>query len=151
MEGLVENNIGFRKKFIYVVGGMFLGVMVTILSIGFNTDWFRPEKIYHIKFTQGFNLHPASEVRMLNTLIGKVVKTQISRGVDELQVIITIKVLAEYTDLIRQDSLAEVQFASLVQNSPYLSITPGSLAYPIILESGTIPSLEANTHSSTSK
>jgi phospholipid/cholesterol/gamma-HCH transport system substrate-binding protein len=119
---------------------VFLGAKVTLLVIAYGKGWFQAQNTYQIKFNQGYNLHSGSDVRMFNTEIGKVVKAQISRGTDENQVIITIKVLAEYADLIRQDSVAEVQSTSLFLGSEYLTITPGSRAYPLIEEMGTIPS-----------
>ncbi len=54
---------------------------------------------------------------------------------------VTIKVYKEYTDLIRQDSVAEVVSPTII-GSEYLEISPGSSGYPKIEAYGTIPSRE---------
>lgn len=131
------------------LAGLFLFLMLLIalavlLAIGLGKAWFEPKRTYLVKFKQGYNLQEGSAVKMFNTEIGKVADLRISRVMDENQVVITIKVLAEYADLIRQDSVAEVQTPGLF-GSEYLAISPGSSGYPPIAEYGTIPSQERKT------
>ncbi|MEW6386783.1 MAG: MlaD family protein [Thermodesulfobacteriota bacterium] len=117
---------------------------VTMLVIAQGKGWFLSQKTYLIKFKQGYNLRQGSLVKMFNTEIGKVTKMRISRVMDENQVEITIKVLAEYADLIRQDSVAEVVSPTLI-GSEYVEISPGSSGYPPIEPYGTIPSQARRT------
>ncbi|MBW1916585.1 MAG: MCE family protein [Deltaproteobacteria bacterium] len=126
---------------------LFLMLLVTVaalLAIGQGKAWFKSQQTYLVKFKQGYNLTPGSAVKMFNTEIGKVTDLHISRIMDQTQVVITIKVLAEYADLIRQDSVAEVQSPGLF-GSEYLEISPGSSGYPPVAEYGTIPSQERKT------
>ena len=128
-----EKLVGFFTLLMIVV------TAVTLLIIGQGKGWFRSEKTYLIKFKQGYNLRQGSLVKMFNTEIGKVAKMRISRVMDENQVEITIKVMVDYADLIRQDSLAEVVSPTLI-GSEYVEISPGSYGYPPIPDYGTIPS-----------
>ncbi|MFP3867734.1 MAG: MlaD family protein [Desulfobacteraceae bacterium] len=131
------------------LAGLFLFLIVLIamaalLAIGQGKAWFKPQRTYLVKFKQGYNLTPGSAVKMFNAEIGKITDLRISRAMEESQVVITVKVLAEYADLIRQDSVAEVQSPGLF-GSEYLEISPGSSGYPPIAEYGTIPSQEHKT------
>jgi len=113
--------------------------LVALLVIGQGKAWFKAQRTYLVKFPQGYNLVQGAAVKMFNAEVGKVTKIHISRVRDENQVEFTIQVLAEYADLIRQDSVAEVQSPTLL-GSEYISISPGSSGYPPIAAHGTIPS-----------
>ena len=110
--------------------GLFLLVMVlvtkiTLLVIAQGKGWFQSHKTYLVKFKQGYNLRQGSLVKMFNTEIGKVYKMRIVREEGENQVEVTIKVLTEYADLIRKDSIAEVVSPTII-GSEYLEISAGS-------------------------
>jgi len=136
----MEEDFSLREKLVgFFILVMIIITMVTLLVIGQGKGWFQSQKTYLIKFKQGHNLRQGSLVKMFNTEIGKITNMRISRVMDENQVDITIKVLAEYGDLIRQDSIAEVVSPTLI-GSEYVEISPGSSGYPPIQEYGTIPS-----------
>lgn len=129
-----------REKLVgFFLLAMIIITMVTLLVIAQGKGWFQPQKTFLIKFKQGYNLRQGSLVKMFNTEIGKVTGMRVSRVMDENQVEITVKVLAEYGDLIRQDSIAEVVSPTLI-GSEYVEISPGSSGYPPIQDYGTIPS-----------
>lgn len=133
---------GFTRR--EKLAGFFLLVMVlvtkvTLLVIAQGKGWFLSQQTYLIRFKQGYNLRQGSLVKMFNTEAGKVTNMRISRVMDENQVEVTIKVLTEYTDLIRQDSVAEVVSPTII-GSEYIDVSPGSSGYPKIEEYGTIPS-----------
>jgi phospholipid/cholesterol/gamma-HCH transport system substrate-binding protein len=121
-----------------------MGILLTLLVIAHGKGWFVSYNTYLLKFKQGYNLSPGSLVKMFNTEIGKVSKMRISRVMDENLVEITIEVLTEYSDLIRQDSVAEVVSPTLI-GSEYVEISPGSKGYPPIQKYGTIPSRTRKT------
>ncbi|MDD3580998.1 MAG: MlaD family protein [Desulfobacca sp.] len=127
---------------------LFLTLLIAVaalLVIGQGKAWFKSQRTYLVKFRQGYNLQPGSSVKMFNTEIGKVTDLRINRLTDRLEVVVTIRVLAEYADLICQDSVAEVQSPTLF-GSEYLEISPGSPGKkPLIAEYGTIPSKEHKT------
>ncbi len=136
----MEEGFTRREKLV----GLFLLVMViitkvTLLVIAQGKGWFLPQKTYQIIFKEGYNLHQGSLVKMYNTEIGKVYRMRIVRVADEPQVEVTIRVLKEYTDLICQDSVAEVVSPTFI-GSEYLKINPGSKGYPRIEDGGQIPS-----------
>ncbi|AEB09429.1 MlaD family protein [Desulfobacca acetoxidans] len=117
---------------------LIVGVSLVLL-IGLGKGWFQRQQTYQVKFPQSYNLQPGSAVKMFNTEIGKVTRLRISRLRDENQVVITIRVDAEYSDLIRLDSIAEVESPTIL-GSEFLSISPGTYGYPPIEAYGTIPS-----------
>ena len=136
----MEEGFTRREKLVgFFLLAMIIVTMVTLLVIAQGKGWFQPQKTFLIKFKQGYNLRQGSLVKMFNTEIGKVTAMRVSRVMDENQVEITIKVLAEYGDLIRQDSIAEVVSPTLI-GSEYVEISPGSSGYPPIQDYGTIPS-----------
>ena len=129
--------------------GLFLLVMViitkvTLLVLAQGKGWFASQRTYNLRFKQGYNLKPGSLVKMFNTEIGKVSAMRISRMMDENQVEVTIKILTEYADLVRQDSVGEVVSPTLI-GSEFVDISPGSSGYPPIPEYGTIPSRARKT------
>lgn len=135
---------GFTRKEKLV--GAFLLVLViftmgTLLLIAQGKGLFVPETTFLVKFKQGYNLHPGSLVKMFNAEIGKVSDMRITTTGGLPQVQVNIKVYTEYTNLIRQDSVAEVVSPTII-GSEYLEISPGSSGYPKIEAYGTIPSRE---------
>jgi phospholipid/cholesterol/gamma-HCH transport system substrate-binding protein len=135
---------GFTRKEKLV--GAFLLVLVvftmgTLLLIAQGKGLFVSETTFLVKFKQGYNLHPGSLVKMFNAETGKVTDMRITTTGGLPQVQVTIKVYTEYTDLIRQDSVAEVVSPTII-GSEYLEINPGSSGYPKIEPYGTIPSRE---------
>ncbi|MHB9075109.1 MAG: MlaD family protein [Desulfobaccales bacterium] len=135
---------GFTRKEKLV--GAFLLVLViftmgTLLLIAQGKGLFVPETTFLVKFKQGYNLHPGSLVKMFNAEIGKVSDMRITTTGGLPQVQVNIKVYTEYTNLIHQDSVAEVVSPTII-GSEYLEISPGSSGYPKIEAYGTIPSRE---------
>lgn len=133
---------GFTRK--EKLAGLFLLMVVlitkvTLLVVAQGKGWFQSQRVYLVRFKQGYNLHPGSLVKMFNTEAGKVANMRLSRVMDETQVEVTVKVLTEYADLIRQDSVAEVVSPTFI-GSEYIDISPGSSGYPQIEEYGVIPS-----------
>ncbi len=76
---------------------------------------------------------------MFNTEIGTVTRLRIIRVGDKNQVEVTIRVNAKYSDLIRLDSVAQVESPTIL-GSEFLSISPGTYGYPPVEPYGTIPS-----------
>jgi len=135
---------GFSRKE-QLAGGFLLVLIiftvVTLLVIAQSKGWFQTQNTYLIKFRQGYNLHQGSLVKMFNTEIGKVALLNITQATERPQVEVTIKVNAEYANLIRQDSVAEVVSPTLI-GSEYVEISPGTPGYPRIEPHGDIPSRE---------
>jgi ABC-type transporter Mla subunit MlaD len=135
----VQGGFTRREK---LVGLIFLLVLIitkaTLLIMTQGKGWFVSQRTYLMRFNQGHGLQQGSPVRMLNTEIGKVSSMRLSRGGEENQVEITVRVLAEYGKFICQDSEAEVAGYSLLE-SKYLEISPGSPDSPPLPENGTIP------------
>jgi phospholipid/cholesterol/gamma-HCH transport system substrate-binding protein len=135
---------GFTRKEKLV--GAFLLVLVIftmgiLLLIAQGKGLFVSETTFLVKFKQGYNLHPGSLVKMFNAEIGKVSDMRITTSGGLPQVQVNIKVYTEYTNLIRQDSVAEVVSPTII-GSEYVEISPGSSGYPKIEAYGTIPSRE---------
>jgi phospholipid/cholesterol/gamma-HCH transport system substrate-binding protein len=135
---------GFSRKE-QLAGGFLLVLIiftvVVLLVIAQAKGWFQTQNTYLIKFRQGYNLHQGSLVKMFNTEIGKVALLNITQATERPQVEVTIKVNAEYANLIRQDSVAEVVSPTLI-GSEYVEISPGTPGYPRIEPHGDIPSRE---------
>lgn len=135
---------GFSRKE-QLAGGFLLVLIiftvVTLLVIAQAKGWFQTQNAYRIKFRQGYNLHQGSLVKMFNAEVGKVALLSITQTTERPQVEVTIKVNAEYANLIRQDSVAEVVSPTLI-GSEYVEISPGSSGYPRIEPHGDIPSRE---------
>lgn len=131
------------------LGGFFLllsllSAAVMILVIGQGRGWFARHHVYLVRLPQSYNLQPGAAVRMFNTDIGKVTNLRIARLREENQVVVTLLVKAEYSDLIRLDSVAVVESPTIL-GSEYLSISPGTYGYPPIEPYGTIPSRAKKT------
>ena len=135
---------GFTRRE-QLAGGFLLVLIiftvVTLLVIAQGKGWFQSQNTYLIKFRQGYNLHQGSLVKMFNAEIGKVTILGIIQTMGYPQVEVTLKVNAEYANLIRQDSVAEVVSPTLI-GSEYVDISPGTSGYPKIEPYGTIPSRE---------
>jgi phospholipid/cholesterol/gamma-HCH transport system substrate-binding protein len=116
-----------------------LGAVAGILLVGQGKGWFQKTQTYITNFPQSYNLQPGAAVKMFNTEIGTVTRLRIIRIKDENQVEVTLRVNASYTDLIRLDSVAQVESPTIL-GSEYLSISPGTYGYPPIAAYGTIPS-----------
>lgn len=110
-----------------------------ILLIGQGKGWFQKTQTYLVNFPQSYNLQQGAAVKMFNTEIGTVTRLRIMRIRDENQVEVTLRVNAKYTDLIRLDSVAQVESPTIL-GSEFLSISPGTYGYPPIEPYGTIPS-----------
>jgi len=135
----VQEGFTRREK---LVGLIFLLAViitkVTLLIMTQGKGWFVSQRTYLMRFNQGHGLMQGSPVRMLNTEIGKVSSMRLSRGSEENQVEITVRVLAEYGKFICQDSDAAVAGYSLLE-SKYVEISPGSPDSPPLAEYGAIP------------
>ena len=86
-----------------------LGGLGAILLIGQGKGWFQKSQTYLAIFPQSYNLQQGAAVKMFNTDIGPVTRLRIVRVKDENQVEVTIRVNAKYSDLIRLDSVAQVE------------------------------------------
>jgi phospholipid/cholesterol/gamma-HCH transport system substrate-binding protein len=121
---------------------LFLAILAgigAILLVGQGKGWFQPTQTYLVYFPQSYNLQQGAAVRMFNTNIGTVTRLRIIRSRDEHQVEVTIRVNARYRDLIRLDSVAQVESPTIL-GSEFLSISPGTYGYPPIEAYGAIPS-----------
>jgi phospholipid/cholesterol/gamma-HCH transport system substrate-binding protein len=116
-----------------------LGTIGGILLVGQGKGWFQQTQTYITNFPQSYNLQPGAAVKMFNTEIGSVTRLRIVRIRDENQVEVTLRVNAKYSDLIRLDSVAQVESPTIL-GSEYLSISPGTYGYPPVEPYGTIPS-----------
>ncbi len=116
-----------------------LGGIAFVLLIGQGKGWFQRTQTYLVKFPQSYNLEQGASVRMFNTEIGTVTRLRIVRVKNDNQVEVTIRVNQDYSDLIRGDSFAQVESPTIL-GSEFLSIAPGTYAYPPIPPFGTIPS-----------
>ena len=116
-----------------------LGAVGGILLVGQGKGWFQKTQTYITNFPQSYNLQPGAAVKMFNTEIGTVTRLRIIRIKDENQVEVTLRVNARYSDLIRLDSVAQVESPTIL-GSEYLSISSGTYGYPPIESHGTIPS-----------
>jgi phospholipid/cholesterol/gamma-HCH transport system substrate-binding protein len=116
-----------------------LGGLGAILLIGQGKGWFQKSQTYLVNFPQSYNLQQGAAVKMFNTDIGTVTRLRIVRVKDENQVEVTLRVNAKYSDLIRLDSVAQVESPTIL-GSEFLSISAGTYGYPPIAPYGTIPS-----------
>jgi len=116
-----------------------LGGIVFLLLVGQGKGWFQKTQTFLVRFPQSYNLEPGAAVKMFNTEIGTVSRLRIVRVKDDNQVEVTIRVYNDYVHLIRGNSVAQVESPTIL-GSEYLSISPGSYAYPPIPPFGTIPS-----------
>lgn len=126
------------------LGGFFLflailGLVGSILLVAQGKGWFQKTQTYLVNFPQSYNLQQGAAVKMFNTGIGTVTRLRILRVRDENQVEVTLRVNAKYSDLIRLDSVAQVESPTIL-GSEYLSISAGTYGYPPIEPYGTIPS-----------
>ncbi|MGQ9921164.1 MAG: MlaD family protein [Desulfobacca sp.] len=116
-----------------------LGGITSLLLIGQGKGWFRKTQTFLVRFPQSYNLEPGAAVKMFNTEIGTVSRLRIVRVKDDHQVEVTIRINNDYVHLIRGNSVAQVESPTIL-GSEFLSISPGSYAYPLIPPYGTIPS-----------
>ena len=116
-----------------------LGGVGAILLVGQGKGWFQKTHSYLVNFPQSYNLQQGAAVKMFNTEIGSVTRLRIMRIRDENQVEVTLRVNAKYSDLIRLDSVAQVESPTIL-GSEFLSISAGTYGYPPVEPYGTIPS-----------
>ena len=116
-----------------------LGGVGAILLIGQGKGWIQTSQYYLVNFPQSYNLQQGAAVKMFNTEVGTVTRVRIVRIKDENQVEVTLRVNAKYSDLIRLDSVAQVESPTIL-GSEFLSISAGTYGYPPIGPYGTIPS-----------
>ena len=117
----------------------FLAGIGAVLLIGQGKGWFQKTQTYLAVFPQSYNLEQGAAVKMFNTEIGTVTRLRIVRVGDQNQVEVTLRVNAKYQDLIRLDSVAQVESPTIL-GSEFLSISPGTYGYPPVEPYGTIPS-----------
>ena len=129
-----EKLVGFFLLFVIIL------TMVSLLIIAQGKGWFLTYRTYLIDLDQGYNLQQGSLVKMFNTEIGKVTNMRIKKENDRPIVEVTVKVLTDYTDFIREKSVAEV-ISPFPIGSEYIEIIPGPGEYPALKEYGTIPVL----------
>ncbi|MEW6327376.1 MAG: MlaD family protein [Thermodesulfobacteriota bacterium] len=108
----------------------------SVIVIGRGKAWFRDYGVYNIVFDEGYNLKEGATVKIFNTDVGRVTSLGIT---PQNKVRVTIKILKEYSKLIRQNSVAVVDSPTFI-GSEYISISAGSPESPLISEEGTIPS-----------
>jgi phospholipid/cholesterol/gamma-HCH transport system substrate-binding protein len=118
---------GFTKREKLV--GLFLLLIViltkvTLLVVAQGKGWFLSYSTYLIRLEQGHNLQQGSSVKMFNTEVGKVTRMTIKRDNGRPVVEVTIKVLADYADFVREKSVAEV-VTPFPFGSQYIEVIPG--------------------------
>lgn len=128
-----EKLVGFFLLFVIIL------TMVSLLIIAQGKGWWflTDYRSYFIKLDQGYNLHQGSLVKMFNTEIGKVTNMRIEREDSRPIVKVTIEVLTDYTDFIREKSIAEVVTPFPI-GSEYIKIIPGPSEYPPLKENDPI-------------
>jgi len=129
--------------------GLFLLVMVILTKVILmvvlhGKGWFVSQRTYIVRFEQGYNLKQGSLVKMFNTEIGKVAAMKISPSLDDKQVEVTLRILTEYANRIRHDSVAEVVSPVFIGRE-FVNITSGTPGYAPIPEYGDIPSRARKT------
>jgi|YelNatPaOPRAMG01_1025707.scaffolds.fasta_scaffold00172_36 phospholipid/cholesterol/gamma-HCH transport system substrate-binding protein len=134
----MEEGFSRREKIV----GLFFLVLVTLTNVSLiviskGKGLFFFQRTYQVRLKEGYNLQPGSPVKMFAAEIGKVNKIEIDKKNIDFPVIVTINVLAEYADLITEDSEAEV-VSPLFIGSVYLAITAGSPSYPKLANYGVI-------------
>ncbi len=122
-----EKLVGFFLLLIVIL------TKVTLLVVAQGKGWFLSYSTYLIRLEQGYNLHQGSLVKMFNTDVGKVTKMAIKRDNGRPVVEVTIKVLSDYADFIREKSVAEV-VTPFPFGSQYIEISPGPSEYPLLKE-----------------
>jgi phospholipid/cholesterol/gamma-HCH transport system substrate-binding protein len=118
-----EKLVGFFLLLIVIL------TMVTLLVVAQGKGWFLSYSTYLIRLEQGYNLQQGSAVKMFNTEVGKVTRMTIKRGNGRPVVEVTIRVLTDYADFIREKSVAEV-VTPFPFGSQYIEIIPGSSEVP---------------------
>jgi phospholipid/cholesterol/gamma-HCH transport system substrate-binding protein len=118
---------GFTKREKLV--GLFLLLIViltkvTLLVVAQGKGWFLSYSTYLIRLEQGYNLQQGSSVKMFNTEVGKVTRMTIKRDNGRPVVEVTVKVLTDYADFVREKSVAEV-VTPFPFGSQYIEIIPG--------------------------
>ncbi len=107
----------------------------SVIVIGRGKAWFRDYGVYNIIFDEGYNLKEGATVKIFNTDVGRVTSIEIT---PQNKVGVTIRILKEYSKLIRQDSVAVVASPTFI-GSEYISISAGSPGSLLIPEKGIIP------------
>ncbi len=126
-----EKLVGFFLLFIVIL------TMVTLLVIVQGKGWFLSYRTYFINLDQGYNLQQGSLVKMFNTDIGKVTYLRIKLEQGQPVVEVTIKILTDYANFIREKSVAEV-VTPFPFGSEYIELNPGPTNYPPMAHYGTI-------------
>lgn len=121
--------------------GLFLALTIllaigSVIIIGRGKAWFREHATYDIIFDQGYNLREGATVKIFNADVGRVTAMRIT---PENKVGVTIKIIKEYSKLIKEDSVAIVDSPTFI-GSEFISIAAGSPASPAIPERAIIPS-----------
>ncbi len=126
-----EKLVGFFLLFIVIL------TMFTLLVIVQGKGWFLSYRTYFINLDQGYNLQQGSLVKMFNTDIGKVTYLRIKLEQGQPVVEVTIKILTDYANFIREKSVAEV-VTPFPFGSEYIELNPGPTNYPPMAHYGTI-------------
>lgn len=113
-------------------------LLTVLLIIGRGKDWFKTYVTYYAVFEESYNLQDDAPVKLLNTVVGKVLKITLF----EEEVKVELKVMEDYADRIKTDSVAVVQSTSyfLYGGTDYVSIEPGTPEAAVLPEGREIPS-----------
>jgi phospholipid/cholesterol/gamma-HCH transport system substrate-binding protein len=126
-----EKLVGFFLLLIVIL------TMVTLLVLTQGKGWFLSYRTYFIDLDQGYNLQQGSLVKMFHTDIGKVTYMRIKLEQGQPVVEVTIKILTDYANFIREKSVAEV-VTPFPFGSEYIELNPGPTNYPPMAQYGTI-------------
>ncbi len=126
-----EKIVGFFTLVILVL------LFTTIVVIGRGKDWFRDTVTYIAVFDETYNLKESAAVRYHNADIGKV--KDISLAGDKVKV--TLKIFAEFSNRIREDSVASIQSPTLI-GSEFVAIRPGDSKAPVLPEGAQLKTVQ---------
>lgn len=132
-----EKLVGFFLLLIVIL------TKVTLLVVAQGKGWFLSYSTYLIRLEQGYNLQQGSSVKMFNTEVGKVTRMTIKRDNGRPVVEVTIRVLTDYADFIREKSVAEV-VTPFPFGSQYIEVIPGSSEVPIMKQRDVIATYAGN-------
>lgn len=132
---IMEMKFGTMEK---MVGALLILTIIvvtgSVIVIGRGKAWFRDYGVYSIIFDEGYNLKEGATVKIFNTDVGHVTSIEIT---PQNKVGVTIKILKEYSKLIRRNSVAVVASPTFI-GSEYISISAGSPESTLIPEEGII-------------
>ena len=121
--------------FVFAAFLVFLG---TVILVGRGQNWFKVRNTYYAIYKEGYSLQPGAKVKLLRTDIGQVTGLELT---EYNKVKVEFSILADYASRIRGDSRAAIESPTLI-GSEFVSIIPGTKAFPMIPAGGLIPSQE---------